>query len=272
MLVLEAGGPWTGCPPRRRPWCAGRRNPSWRFTPGKSPPCFGSLPRGAKPLLLTRLAKTFRKLEEVAIDEPSFLILEYLRRWDVWNIKTLLRGKFYGASDTDIMKYLVPAGELSPEFLEELYPGFKESIDWQIDLVCWKLEGVAKSISQAGTQKVPVRSEHVKGLFFAGDTAKGYGVAMDCAIASGVTMTLSGAASATTTTATDGTYTFSGLANGTYTVTMQANQVTDTAGNPVAPGTLGTFTVAVPNATRAGSTSARGPAAARPATPGRMFL
>jgi len=40
------------------------------------------------------LAKTFRKLEEVSIDEPSFLILEYLRRWDVWNIKTLLRGKF----------------------------------------------------------------------------------------------------------------------------------------------------------------------------------
>ena len=70
--------------------------------------------------------------------------------------------------------------------MEEIYPGFKESIDWQLDLVCWKLEGVAKSISQAGTQKVPVRSEHVEGLFFAGDTAKGYGVAMDCAIASGV--------------------------------------------------------------------------------------
>ena len=73
-----------------------------------------------------------------------------------------------------------------PEFMEEIYPGFRESIDWKLDLVCWKLEGVAKSISQAGTQKVPVRSEHVSGLFFAGDTAKGYGVAMDCAIASGV--------------------------------------------------------------------------------------
>lgn len=73
-----------------------------------------------------------------------------------------------------------------PEFMEEIYPGFKKSIDWKLDLVCWKLEGVAKSINQAGTQKVPVRSEHVKGLFFAGDTAKGYGVAMDCAIASGV--------------------------------------------------------------------------------------
>ncbi len=66
------------------------------------------------------LAKTYRKLLEVSIDEPSFLILEYLRRWDVWNIKTLLRGKFYGASDTEIVKYLVPAGELSGEYLAEL--------------------------------------------------------------------------------------------------------------------------------------------------------
>jgi len=72
------------------------------------------------------LAKTFRKLERVSIDEPSFLILEYLRRWDVWNIKTLLRGKFYGAADTEIVKHLVPAGELSAEYLEELAK--KESI------------------------------------------------------------------------------------------------------------------------------------------------
>ena len=73
-----------------------------------------------------------------------------------------------------------------PEFMEEIYPGFCESIDWKLDIVCWKLEGVAKSISQAGTQKVPVTSPHVAGLHFAGDTARGYGVAMDCAIASGV--------------------------------------------------------------------------------------
>jgi V/A-type H+-transporting ATPase subunit C len=72
------------------------------------------------------LAKTYRKLLRVSIDEPSFLILEYLRRWDVWNIKTLLRGKFYGASDTEIVKYLVPAGELSGEHLAELAK--KESI------------------------------------------------------------------------------------------------------------------------------------------------
>jgi len=73
-----------------------------------------------------------------------------------------------------------------PRFMEEIYPGFQESVDWRLDLVCWRLEGVAKSISQAGTQKVPVQSETIEGLYFAGDTAKGYGVAMDCAIVSGM--------------------------------------------------------------------------------------
>ena len=66
------------------------------------------------------LAKTYRKLLDISIDEPQFLILEYLRRWDIWNIKTILRGKFYGASEEEITKYLVPAGELDMEFLEGL--------------------------------------------------------------------------------------------------------------------------------------------------------
>jgi len=73
-----------------------------------------------------------------------------------------------------------------PDFMEEIYPGFKSTVEWRLDPVCWKLEGVAKSVSQAGTLKVPVKSPHVEGLYFAGDTAKGYGVAMDCAIASGM--------------------------------------------------------------------------------------
>ncbi|MCJ7445399.1 MAG: V-type ATP synthase subunit C [Methanotrichaceae archaeon] len=72
------------------------------------------------------LAKIYGKLLAVSIDEPSFLILEYLRRWDIWNIKTILRGKFYGADETEIAKYLVPAGELNMEYLSELAK--KESI------------------------------------------------------------------------------------------------------------------------------------------------
>jgi V/A-type H+-transporting ATPase subunit C len=66
------------------------------------------------------LAKTFRKLLKVSTGEPSLLILEYLRRWDIWNIKTLLRAKFYGANEAEITKYLVPAGELTQDRLSEL--------------------------------------------------------------------------------------------------------------------------------------------------------
>src|SRR5205823_13774781 len=40
--------------------------------------------------------------------------------------------------------------------------------------------------------------------------------------------------------------TFDVADNGTYTVAVQANQVFNTGGNPVAAGTLGTFVVAVP--------------------------
>jgi V/A-type H+-transporting ATPase subunit C len=66
------------------------------------------------------IAKTYRKLLKFSVEEPHFLILEYLKRWDIWNIKILLRTKFYGADETEIIKYLVPAGELSEDFLLKL--------------------------------------------------------------------------------------------------------------------------------------------------------
>ncbi len=37
-----------------------------------------------------------------------------------------------------------------PDFLESVYPGFKDTIEWELYPVCLKLEGVAKSVSQAG--------------------------------------------------------------------------------------------------------------------------
>lgn len=73
-----------------------------------------------------------------------------------------------------------------PDFLEGVYPGFKDCIDWALYPVCVKLEGVAKSVSQAGSLKPDVEAPGVEGLFFAGDTARGYGVAMDCACSSGI--------------------------------------------------------------------------------------
>ncbi len=73
-----------------------------------------------------------------------------------------------------------------PDFLEGLYPGFKDCMDWELYPVCVKLEGVAKSVSQAGSLKPDVKAPGVEGLYFAGDTVRGYGVAMDCACSSGI--------------------------------------------------------------------------------------
>lgn len=58
------------------------------------------------------LAFTYRKLMEVSQDEANYLITEYLRYWDIWNIKTIIRGKFSGANDEEILEDIVSAGQL----------------------------------------------------------------------------------------------------------------------------------------------------------------
>jgi prolycopene isomerase len=73
-----------------------------------------------------------------------------------------------------------------PDFLESIYPGFKDCMEWALYPACWKLEGVAKSVTQAGSLKPEVKAPGVEGLYFAGDTSRGYGVAMDCACCSGI--------------------------------------------------------------------------------------
>jgi V/A-type H+-transporting ATPase subunit C len=66
------------------------------------------------------LARDFGQIMGFCRGELRLLIGAYLNRWDVWNIKTILRGKSYGASDEDIRETLVPAGDLSLQKLNEL--------------------------------------------------------------------------------------------------------------------------------------------------------
>jgi len=66
------------------------------------------------------LALTYRKLIEVSQDEANILITEYLRSYDIWNIKTILRGKFSGASDDEILEDVVSAGQLRFRDLTEM--------------------------------------------------------------------------------------------------------------------------------------------------------
>src|SRR5450759_3013478 len=73
------------------------------------------------------LARTFVQLTEMTMGEPHELIVEYLRRWDIREIKTILRGKQYGASEEEIIRVLVPSGELSLDFLQSL--ARKPSVD-----------------------------------------------------------------------------------------------------------------------------------------------
>ncbi len=66
------------------------------------------------------LAKVFTQIIEFSEGPLRDMISRFLDRWDMWNIKTLIRGRFYGATEEDIADDLIPAGSLSKEFLDRL--------------------------------------------------------------------------------------------------------------------------------------------------------
>ncbi|MCS7119063.1 MAG: V-type ATP synthase subunit C [Archaeoglobaceae archaeon] len=70
--------------------------------------------------LFTNLAKTYRKIYSVSFGNPKILIGQYLRRWDVWNLINILRGKNANLPNEVVEDTLVPAGELSSEYLKSL--------------------------------------------------------------------------------------------------------------------------------------------------------
>ena len=66
------------------------------------------------------LARTYRDIISFTTGELRDIVVAYLRRWDYQNIKTILRGKYSGASLEDIREDIVPAGDLSEEYLLSL--------------------------------------------------------------------------------------------------------------------------------------------------------
>src|SRR5690606_19393698 len=66
------------------------------------------------------LALTYDKLVRITLGELNYLIVAYLKRYDIWNIKTLLRGKLYNASVEDILESLIAAGEFTYTSMSEL--------------------------------------------------------------------------------------------------------------------------------------------------------
>ena len=74
----------------------------------------------AEHALNRNLALTYDKLVRITLGELNYLIVAYLKKYDVWNIKTLLRGKIYNASAEDIQESLIAAGEFTYTSMSEL--------------------------------------------------------------------------------------------------------------------------------------------------------
>ena len=89
--------------------------------------------------LRKNFTKTFRKiLSFVKQEEAEKYITIFLHRWDVQNIKTILRGKNIHITNEEILDCLVPAGELDEATLIELVrqPDIRAVIDM---LATWKI-------------------------------------------------------------------------------------------------------------------------------------
>ncbi len=86
------------------------------------------------------LAYRFKKIQKLFQSEEKDVHLNLiLHRWDVQNIKTILRGKHTHALPEEILSCLIPAGELDEAALIELsrQPDIKAVIDL---LATWRIE------------------------------------------------------------------------------------------------------------------------------------
>jgi len=66
------------------------------------------------------LAKTYRSVLTITFGELEEMTKSYLRRWDIQNVLTILRGKDQNLKVGRIKEVLIPAGELDRAFLDKL--------------------------------------------------------------------------------------------------------------------------------------------------------
>src|SRR3990170_1587206 len=77
------------------------------------------------------MAAVFTQIINFSEGELRQMIALYLDRFDVHNIKTIVRGKTFGATGTEILEDLVPAGSMDERFLREIIelPSLDEVFD-----------------------------------------------------------------------------------------------------------------------------------------------
>jgi V/A-type H+-transporting ATPase subunit C len=66
------------------------------------------------------LAETYSNILSFTTGHLREMVGDYLMRWDMFNVKTILRGKTTGVKDEHILDTLVPAGAFSESYLRSL--------------------------------------------------------------------------------------------------------------------------------------------------------
>ena len=66
------------------------------------------------------MAAVFSSILAASQGELETMVAAYLEKWDIWNLKVILRGKSYGLGAEEIREDLVPAGSLGEEELDKL--------------------------------------------------------------------------------------------------------------------------------------------------------
>ncbi len=66
------------------------------------------------------LAKEYQRVIELAPGALKEFTMAYLRRWDIYNVLTILRGKMQGMKEGKIKEVLIPAGSLDRSTLDRI--------------------------------------------------------------------------------------------------------------------------------------------------------
>ncbi len=77
-------------------------------------------PRLVDYALSLHLFRRYKRILDVSFGAAKELIFEYLKRWDVWNIINILRGKLANVPPEEMEETLVPVGEFSYDFYKSL--------------------------------------------------------------------------------------------------------------------------------------------------------
>lgn len=76
--------------------------------------------RGLEKGLKDNLSRSFSRVTGFFSEENRYLASTVFGRYDIWNVKAILRGKHIGASHDEMLEAVMPAGELTEPLLVEL--------------------------------------------------------------------------------------------------------------------------------------------------------